>query len=103
MHLGVKNEGGKVVFTFDRDIAYLEMDPDNAVKIAEAMTSAAFEADTKLKPVGETLKASLVEKHRDKLVPRVTLMLGSMRQDKLKSDGQLAMSIIDTVFAEVFT
>ncbi len=103
LSIAVKREGGKVILKFDRDVNYIESDPQNAIDIAEAMTAAAFEAMEKLKPVGETLKASLVEKHREKLIPRVALMLGSLREDRKKSDGQIAVSIIDSIFSEIFS
>ena len=76
---------------------------DAALSVAEMITQMAFEADTKLKPVGETLKASLVEKHRERLIPRVALMLGSMREDKLKTNGQIALDIVDAACKEIFT
>lgn len=81
----------------------LDLDPPAALHAAELLTAMAFEADTALKPVGETLKASLVQKHREKLVPRVALMLGSLRENKLKTDGQIAQAIIDQVCADIFS
>jgi hypothetical protein len=90
---------GKVVMKFSENINYLELDHENCFQIAEAMTSAAFESRDGVKPVGETLKASLIEKHKEKLVPRIALMLSSI--EKL-SNGQKAIKIIDVVFAEIF-
>jgi hypothetical protein len=99
----VAHEDGKVVQRFKSPQEYVVFDPPNAIAVAEALTAAAFKADTGLKPVGDTLKASLVQKHRDVLIPRIALMLGSMREDRLKSNGQLATSIMDSVCNEVFT
>lgn len=101
--VAVKCNGPLVVMAFDRDIGFLELQPDQAVSIAEAITASAFEADTSLKPVGDTLKAAMVEKHRDKLVPRISLMLGSMRDKKKLSNGQIAVMITDAVCSEVFS
>jgi len=97
--VAIKRSENLVVMAFDRDIGYLELPPDQAIAIAEAITNNAFEIDTGLKPVGETLKATLVDRHRDKLIPRINLMLSN----KQKSDGLMAKEIIDVVFSEIFT
>jgi hypothetical protein len=99
----VIDDGGKVVQRFKQPMEYVIFDPPNAIAVAEALTAAAFRADTGLKPIGETLKASLVQKHRDVLIPRIALMLGTMREDRLKSNGQLATALMDTFCNEVFT
>jgi hypothetical protein len=98
----IRLEDSKVVQRFERPMLFVKYDPRNAVDIAKALTGLAFEADTGLKPVGETLKADLVQKHRDVLIPRISLMLNSLREDKLKSNGQIALSIMDAVCGEVF-
>jgi hypothetical protein len=100
--VAVKREKKLVVLKFDRDVNYIEMDPGNARDIACAMTDVAFEADTGLKPAGETLKAALVERHHDTLVPRIALMLASLRENKLMSNGDVARRITEVCLAEVF-
>ena len=102
VQVAIKAENKLVVMKFDRDVNYVELEPQNCLDICEAMSAAAFEARDDLKPAGPALKASLVERHHDKLVPRIALMLGSMRQDKLKSDGNIAEQIVTTCLAEVF-
>ena len=101
--VAIKADGGKVIIKLDREVSYIEIDPDNMLDMVEAMTAAAFEADTTLKPVGETLKASLIEKHRDVLLPRVTLLIGGMRNDIKKSNGEMAVTMIDVIFSEIFS
>lgn len=101
--VAINRDKSLVVIAFDRDVGYIELIPDQATAIAESITTCAFEADTNLKPVGDTLKAALVERHRDKLIPRISLMLGSLREDQLKSNGQIAVLILDAVFSEVFS
>lgn len=81
----------------------LNLTPTAALVAAEMLSAMAFEADTSLKPVGETLKASLVERHRDKLIPRVALMLANLREDKTASNGEIAVKIMDVVCSEVFS
>ena len=101
--IAVKHEAGLVVLKFDRDVDYIEIEPQNALDIVEAISAAAFEARDGMKPLGPALKASLIERHRDVLIPRVSLMLGSMREDKLKSNGDIALRVIDSVFSEIFS
>lgn len=81
----------------------VSLDPPAALHMAEQLTAMAFEADTSLKPVAPTLKATLVAKHREKLLPRVALMLNTLREDRSRSNAQLAETIIDQVFSEVFS
>ncbi len=96
-------ESGKVFMRFKEPMHWIACDPGNAILIAEAMTAAAFEADTGLKPVGPALKASLVQKHRDILIPRLALMLNTLREDKTLSNGQVALKLMDAVCSEVFS
>lgn len=100
MTLGIEN--GQVVQHFQNAMQTIRYDPENAVAIAMRITDLAFEADSGMKPVGDTLKAELVEQHRVKLIQRINLMLGSMRGDKLKSDGYLAKEIVEVFLKEVF-
>jgi hypothetical protein len=79
------------------------LDPPAALMMAEQLTTMAFEADTSLKPVTETLKASLVERHRQKLTPRLELMLNTLREERTASNAQLARTIIDQMFSEIFS
>lgn len=100
--VAIKREKNLVVLKFDRDISYLEIEPQNAKDMAGAMTDAAFEADTGLKPMGETLKSALMEKHHDVLVPRIAVMLGTLRDQKLVTNGGLAKKVVEVCLAEVF-
>ena len=100
--VAIKMEGGKVVLAFDREVGHIEIEPENCLDIAEAMSAAAFECKEKTQPVGKALKAQLVERHRDELIPRIALMLGSLRQDKKKSDGYLAEQFVSVMLAKVF-
>ena len=101
--IAVKHENGLVILKFDRDVNYIEIEPQNCLDIVEAMSASAFEARDGVKPVGPALKASLIEAHHDKLVPRITLMLASLREDKKNSDGMIALKLIDVIFAEIFS
>ena len=87
---------------FKEPMHWIACDAKNAIQIAEAMTAAAFEADTGLKPIGPALKASLVQKHRDILIPRIALMLGSLRENKKLTNGDVALKIRDSVCSEGF-
>ena len=100
VQIAIKSEKGNVILAFNRNVDYIEMEPENALAIAEAITNQAFECKEGVLPVGETLKASLVEKHREKLSPRITLMLSGM--DAL-SNGQKSLKIVDAMCSEVFS
>lgn len=79
------------------------MDPETALFAAQTLTDMAFEADGSIKPVGPSLKAALVEKHRTVLLPRLTVMLHSLREKKTVTDEQLAVQMLDRFCAEVFS
>lgn len=81
----------------------MRMDPETAMLAAQMITDMAFEADESIKPVGNALKASLVEKHRSVLIPRITTMLGSLREKKTLTNEQLAVQIMDRFCSEVFS
>lgn len=78
------------------------MDPQGAIDCAQLLTDMAFEADTALKPVGETLKSELVERHRRVLTKRLTHVLKTIRADKKKTDSEAAKDIIDICFLQIF-
>ena len=78
------------------------LDPPTAMIAAHKLTDMAFEADASLKPIGDSLKASLVEKHRSILIPRIALILNTQRERKKISNELLAKQIMDAVCAEVF-
>ena len=77
--------------------------PETALVAAQCMTDMAFEADASIKPIGPALKASMVEKHRSVLIPRIASMMNSLRENKLVSNDQLAVQIMDRVCSEVFS
>ncbi len=76
--------------------------PAMAIGAAEALTAMAFEADTGLKPLGDTQKASLVQKHQDVMLPRLTVMLNSQREKKTISNNHLARMLWNAFAHEVF-
>lgn len=103
---------GKVHLLFSRNVEG-EMKPaltdhvmwpaQTALDAGQAVIDLAFEADTGLKPLGPAAKAELVKKHREKLIPRVSMMLGSLREDRLTTHQQLATKIMDQVCSEIFS
>lgn len=100
MVIGV--DKGQVIQRFKEPLMEVRYDPENMISVAEAMTKAAFEARDGIKPVGDALKAELVERHRMTLTQRVSLMLNSLRDDKTKTNGVLAKTLVDAMLAEVF-
>lgn len=100
MHLGI--EKGKVVMRFESPQQFIVFDPLNVQMIALRLTDLAFEADTGLKPVGDTLKADLIQRHRETLTSRLNLILSSKRDNKHISNGQLANLLVDVCLSEIF-
>lgn len=100
MVIGVEDR--KVVLRFKEPQQYVIFDPPNVIDVARALTDAAYEADSGLKPVGDTLKAELVERHRMKLTHRLSLMLNTLRGDKTVTNGRLAQQMIEACFREIF-
>lgn len=99
-------EGGKVVLQWHHICNRIDLDPQNAFDIAEALARTAHKArfgedapsDTNY--LAQQIKSRLTEQMRDKMVARVALMLSSMiRQEK--THGYMAMQIVDSIFAEV--
>lgn len=95
-------EGKQVVMHFQEPMQTIRFDPENLITIASRLTDMAFEARDDLKPVGDTLKAELVERHRMLLTQRFAMMLGTLRKNKNKSDGYLAQQLVDAALKEIF-
>lgn len=102
VEMAILVENGKVIQKFQHAVEYVEYEPENLLTICEALCAAAFEARDGIKPVGNTLKAELVERHRMTLTTRIAVMLNSLREDKTKSNGALAKTLVDTCLSEVF-
>ena len=93
----------KVVLKFPHPIEHIALDGQNSIDIARAMTDAAMELRDGVKPVGDTLKAELIDRHRDTLIPRINMLLGTQRENRVITNGRLSMQIIDIVFSEIFS
>lgn len=98
----VGQENGKVFLRFQRPMEVVIFDPQNMIDVATAMTDAAFEARDGIKPVGDTLKSELIERHRITLTHRFAHMISAMRGDKKRSDGQMAKELIEAALKEIF-
>jgi hypothetical protein len=103
---------GKVHLLFSRDVEgekrqamtdHVMWPAEIALAAGQAIIDLAFEADTGLKPLGPAAKAELVKRHRDKLIPRISMMLGSLREDRLTDNKALATKIMDAFCSEVFS
>lgn len=80
----------------------MAMDPETALLASQTLADMAFEADSGLK-LPEAVKKALVERHRAKLLPRLTVMLNSLREKKTVSNAQLAQQMLDVACHEIFT
>lgn len=75
----------------------------DALAFSTLLADLAFEAETSLKPAGDVVKAELMDRHRTKLVDRLTVMLNSARERKTTSNRGLAKQIVDVMMSEVFS
>ena len=107
----VVQRDGKVHLLFSREVEgelrsaqtdHLMLPAQTALDMGQMIIDLAFEADTGLKPLGPAAKAELVRKHREKLIPRIGLMMASLREKRTVSNDMIARQIMDTVCAEVF-
>lgn len=99
VQMAIGSDGGQVKVHFDRAVASLTMDPQNAIDIAMSLTDHAFEARDGVKPAGDTLKSELIERHRTTLTQRLALMMPQIRK---MSDGKAALTVVETMLKEVF-
>lgn len=95
-------QDGKVLMQFKEPMKLVLFEHQNALDVAAALSDAAFEIRDGAKPVADTLKAELVERHRMKLTARVAMMLHSLREDKKRTDGEVAQAVVEAVLKEVF-
>lgn len=73
------------------------------INVGMALIDHVYEHRGDLKPAGGTVKHELIERHRQKLTPRLTLMLNTLREERTTSNQQLARTIIDQMFSEIFS
>jgi len=102
VEMALYNEDGFVIQRFKQPMIEVKYSPENAIAIARAITDNAFVARDGVKPLGDTLKSELIEQHRIKLTQRFTLMLASLRLNKNKSDGQVALALVEAALKEIF-
>jgi hypothetical protein len=101
IEMAIGLEQGKIHIEFFEPQKFVDLDPENAVAIACHITDLAFEANTGLKPVGDTLKAELIERHRMTLTTRLAHILGTLRRSEM-TDGKLAQTLVERVLQEIF-
>lgn len=77
------------------------MPAETALVASQKLADMAFEAEEGLR-MPSAHKASLVEKHRNVLIPRLQVVFNSQRENKTLTNEQLSRQIIDIVCAEIF-
>jgi len=95
-----KNQQGESVPAYTANFL---MSASDALACSTLLADLAFEVETGLKSVGNTLKAELVDRHRVTLNNRVTTMLGSLREKGDVSNKALALQLVDTMLSEIFS
>jgi hypothetical protein len=79
------------------------MSASDALVFSTLLADLAFEVETSLKPAGDVVKAELIERHRTKLINRLTVVLNSTREKKTTSNRGLAKQMAEILLKEVFT
>lgn len=76
--------------------------PDTALAASQLLADMAYQADAGLK-MPNAAKVAMVEKHRSVLLPRLTVMLNSLRENRTVNNEQLARQALDAFCSEVFS
>jgi hypothetical protein len=84
------------------EMDHLILMPQEAVNAAEVMTTMAFEADTSLKPVGDTLKPALVEQIRKRMGPKAIMIIRTGIIEKTAPDV-IARQVLDHFCSEAYS
>jgi hypothetical protein len=92
------SDGAKVPAMTDN----MALDPETALMASQVLADMAFEADEGLR-MPKAQQLALIERHRAKLLPRITVMFNSLREKKTMSNEELARQVLDTFCAEVFS
>lgn len=74
----------------------------DALVMSTLIADLAYEAEAGMKAAGGALKAELIERHRVKLVDRLTVVFNSAREKKTTSNRGLAKQVVDICMGEVF-
>jgi predicted ATP-dependent Lon-type protease len=94
-----QDQAGKPVPAFTSNFL---LSASDALVFSTLLADLAFEAETSLKPAGDVVKAELIERHRVKLVDRLSVVLNSTRERKTTTNRALAKQLIDICMAEIF-
>lgn len=105
----VGHEKGKVIWRFPRPVAWVGLDPDNAMAIVGATVHSAMVCKTGQAPRNGSIQGMLTElqgkirkditkQQRDALVNRVVLMMGNL-QERHKKPLYIAEQIVDIVLS----
>lgn len=96
--IGLGEVSGKVIISVPKGTDYVELSPDEARQLGEAMCRSAYHAHYGIAP---DARASIVsETVRTKLITRLTHIIGDLTGKKLLP-GRIAVECVDTVLSEV--
>lgn len=95
-----KNQQGESVPAYTRNFL---LSASDALAFSTLLADLAFEVETSLKPAGDVVKAELMERHRVKLIDRLSVVLNSTREKKTTNNRTLAKQLVGIMMAEVFS
>lgn len=97
----LSDKDGMVIMHFEKPVEWVALDPATAVRVAEAMARASYNAKFGDVPTTQQ-RSSITEQIRIRLRNRVKLMLASMATDApAPSYDMQATRIVDAVLKEV--
>ena len=102
--VAVKCEGSRVLMAVRYDatglVHWVDLHPEAALEIGQQLAKDAYQALYGREPPPNALKESVIEKKRQVLIARLTILLRQLHQRK-RPWAYIAETIIDRVFAEL--
>lgn len=95
-----RNQAGEAVPAYTPNFL---LSASDALAMSTLLADLAFEAETSLKPAGDVVKSELMDRHRVKLIDRLSVVLNSMREKKTTSNRGLAKQMVEIMMSEVFS
>lgn len=102
--VAVKCEGSRVIMAVRYDktgiVHWVDLHPEAALSIGQQLAKDAYVALYGTEPPKNALKEAEIEKKRQKLITRLSILLRQLRERK-RPDAYIAQIMIDRVFAEI--
>lgn len=102
--VAIKREGNRVLIAIrhneSQKVEWADLAPEAALDIAQQMARDAYLALYGHEPPADALKESVIERKRQKLIVRLTIIMRQLKE-RQKPDEYIVTELIDKVFQEV--